>query len=282
MAKRIDLSIIIVNFNTKDFLKQCFESLKRVSKEIKEQEIIVVDNGSTDGSLEMLKKFKESENQNLKIIENKNNLGFAKAVNQGIKASLGKFILLLNSDIIVKRGAIKKMVDFLQKHSEVGVVGGRLLNPDGSVQGSCFNLPTISRVIKEFCFKGQPVLNKYFPQGNQPIEVEAVQGAVFLIPRKVIDKVGYAYRQTGPFDERYFMYFEDLDFCRRVRRAGFKVYYLPKAEFIHFQGASGRKISQKTYKWLAESSKIYHGRFKYYLLTGVIWLFQKWRKILKS
>ncbi len=96
----MDLSIIIVSFNTKKLLKQCLESIKSENKEIKEQEIIVVDNGSTDGSLEMLKKFKESENQNLKIIENKNNLGFAKAVNQGIKASLGKFILLLNSSVL--------------------------------------------------------------------------------------------------------------------------------------------------------------------------------------
>jgi N-acetylglucosaminyl-diphospho-decaprenol L-rhamnosyltransferase len=264
----MDLSIIIVSFNTKDVLKKCLESLPSLA------EIIVIDNGSKDGSPEMIKEFRKSKQPKIKLVENKENLGFARAVNQGIRLSQGNFVLLLNSDIIVKARAIEKMKSFAQKSPQAGVIGGRLLNPDGSIQGSCFRLPTLIRIIKEFYFNGEPVLSKYAPVGERPLEVEAVQGAVFLIPRKVLRKVGF-------LDERYFMYFEDLAYCRQVRKAGFKVYYLPEAEFIHFHGQSGRQIPERTYNWLVESSKIYHGKLNYYLITFIIWSGRKWRKILK-
>lgn len=260
------LSIIIVNFNTKDLLKKCLESIKLPF----DYEIIIVDNASTDGSLQSINSL---EWPNLKIIHNKENLGFARAVNQGIKESQGEFILLLNSDIIVKPKVIDKLVAFARQYPEAGVVGGKLLNLDGSTQGSCFNLPTVGWIIKEFWFgqKNFSVTQKYAPLGDKPIEVESVIGAVFLIPRKIINKIGL-------LDERYFMYFEDLDYCRRVRKNGYKVYYLPEAEFIHAHGASGKNISSQTHKWLVESSKIYHGKFKYYLITLIIRLGQKFFK----
>ena len=281
----MNLSIIIVNYNTKDLLRRCLRSIyDRYTVNIRRYtiEIIVIDNGSTDGSQGYIKdqilKIKNT-NQKSKIIGifNKRNLGFAKAVNQGIKQSTGEYILLLNSDIITKQDSIKIMLDFVKKHPEVGVVGGRLLNPDGTIQGSCFYLPAVWRAIKEFWLGAKEIsfFKKYAPEGKKPVEVEAVMGAVFLIPKKVIGKVGL-------FDEHYFMYFEDLDYCRRVRKSGFKVYYLPKAEFIHYHGASGRQISQKTHRWLVESSKIYHGEFKYWLITFIVWTGQKWQRFLKK
>ncbi len=257
------LSIIIVSFNTKDFLYRCLESLDF------NDEIIVVDNDSTDGSVQAINSFKS---KNLKIIVNKNNLGFAKAVNQGLKQAKGDYLLLLNSDIIVKPGSINKLIEFAEKHSEAGVVSGKLLNSDNSFQGSCFYLPTFLRITREFWFNGLSTLNKYVPLGDKSVEVEAVSGAVFLIPKKVLSKVGF-------FDERFFIYFEDLDYCRRVRQRGFKIYYLPGAEFIHGHGASGKKIPQQTQKWLSQSSKIYHGKIKYYLITFIIWTGQKWQKL---
>ena len=262
----MDLSIIIISFNTKDLLKKCLESLPSKT------EIIVIDNGSKDGSLEYLQKLKGIE-----VIVNEKNEGFAKAVNQGLRKSRGKYLLLLNSDVIVKKAAISKLIDFVQKETRAGVVGGRLLNPDDSYQGSCFYLPTLWRVILEFWLGKNDfsVMKKYSPAGQKPVEVEAIIGAVFLIPRKVINKVGF-------FDERFFMYFEDLDYCRRTRKAGFKVYYLPKAEFIHFHGQSGKNIPFQTHHWLVESSKVYHGRINYYLITFVVWLSQKCQKILKK
>ena len=259
----MNLSIIIVSFNTRDLLKKCLDSLPSSS------EIIVIDNGSTDGTVEMLKKTKEPK---IKLIENKENVGFAKAVNQGLRKAGGEYLLLLNSDIFVKKDALEKLVAFAKGQSQAGVVGGRLLNPDGSLQGSCFYLPTMSRIIKEFWLNGPSTLSKYTPLEDKPVEVEAVIGAVFLIPKKVLQKVGF-------FNERYFMYFEDLDYCRRVREAGFKVYYLPEAEFIHEHGASGKSIPQQTHRWLVGSSKVYHGTAKYYLITFIIWLGQKCQKI---
>lgn len=262
------LSIIIVNFNTQDLIKKCLESLKLSFN----YEIIVVDNGSTDDSIQLIKSLKL---KNLKVIANQTNLGFAKAVNQGLKKSQGEYLLLLNSDVVVKSESIEKIINFAKKHVKTGVIGGRLLNSDGSLQGSCFYLPTLSRIIKEFWFKGSSFLSKYAPSGKNPVEVEAVVGAVFLIPRKVLQKVGF-------FDERYFMYFEDLDYCRRVQKNGFKVYYLPEAEFIHLHGASGKGISEKTQKWLVESSQIYYGKIKFFLINFVIKSGQKCRKILEN
>jgi len=298
------LSIIIVNYNTKELLQKCLKSVISdqwlvVSKKTPitshqslTTEIIVVDNGSTDGSVEMVtsgqwlvasektKKTPITNHQSpatIRLIKNQTNLGFAKAVNQGIKQSRGEYLLLLNSDIVVKPNSIKRLVDFAKKHPGVGVVGGRLLNLDGSIQGSCFYLPTISRAFREFWLKQKkfPITQKYAPAGDKPVEVEAVVGAVFLIPKKVLAKVGF-------LDERYFMYFEDLDYCRRVRKAGLKVFYVPQAEFIHYHGLSGKKIPEKTQKWLVESSQIYHGCLKYYLLSLIIWTGQKCQKIFEK
>lgn len=267
----MDLSIIIVNYNTKELLQKCLESVFSEERGVRSWEIIVVDNNSTDGTREMVKKL-QSQHSELRTIFNKKNEGFAKAINQGIKQSRGEYLLLLNSDIIAKPNSIKRLVDFAEKHPGVGVVGGRLLNSDGSSQGSCFFLPTLWRVVKEFWLgnKRFSVVKKYVPEGKRPSEVEAVTGAVFLIPKRILSKVGF-------FNERYFMYFEDLDYCRRVRKTGLKIYYLPEAEFIHAHGASGQQIPQQTRQWLVGSSKIYHGKLRYYLITFIIWSNQKWQ-----
>ena len=271
LVKLMNLSIIIVNYNTRDLLQDCLKSIYVPYPKPYVFEVIVVDNGSTDGSLQSINSLKWP---NLRVITNKKNEGFAKAVNQGIRQSIGKNILLLNSDIVVKKDALVKLLAFVENHPQAGLVGGRLLNSDGLPQGSCFFLPTLWRVVKEFWLgnKGFSVVKKYVPKGKGPSEVEAVTGAVFLIPGKILAKVGF-------FDERYFMYFEDLDYCRRVRQAGLKVYYLPQAEFIHTHGASGKDMPEKTRQWLVESSKIYHGKCRYRLVTFIIWISQRWRKL---
>jgi GT2 family glycosyltransferase len=238
-------------------------------------EIIVVDNGSRDGSAKLAEsyKVKKTKNLTLKLIQNKQNLGFAKGVNQGIRQVEGKIIFLLNSDTVVKKGALGALLDFEKKFRPV-IVGAKLLNSDGTVQPSVFHLPTIGRAISEYWLGKKGSFSKYSPVEEKPVEVEAVVGGAMLISKEVIEKVGL-------FDERYFMYFEDLDYCRRARKIGFKIYYLPSARIVHQHGASGRNISTRTNRWLVESSKIYHGPAKHNLITLILRLGQKWQKILK-
>jgi len=164
------------------------------------------------------------------------------------------------------------MVKFAEKHLEAGVVGARLLNPDGSIQPSIYHFPTILGAKKEFWLGWRGSYEKYPLTGLHPVRVEAVTGAAMLIPRKTIEKVGL-------LDEQYFLYFEDLDYSRRVKCAGLEVYYLPSAEVIHHHGESAAEVRGQAYKWLCQSSKIYNGILEYWILTAILWIGQKWQKI---
>jgi GT2 family glycosyltransferase len=230
---------------------------------------MVVDNASSDGSVEMVKK----DFPQVKLIANKENVGFAKANNQGLKKIKSEYILLLNPDTRVKPGSLEKLIKFVREHPQAGIVGARLINPDGSAQPSVYHFPTLWRAIREYWFGQKGVYEKYAPQIKKPIEVEAVTGAAMLVTRKTIKKIGL-------LDERYFMYFEDLDYCQRVRDAGLKVYYLPQVEILHHHGRSAAKAGSKAYQYLVQSSKIYNGLAKYYLLFSILWLGQKWQKLL--
>ncbi|MFZ5932581.1 MAG: glycosyltransferase family 2 protein [Patescibacteria group bacterium] len=264
----MDLSVVTVNLNTK---KLTLESIKSVLKEGLNLEIIVIDNGSTDGSVEALEDL--AKKKLIKLIKNYRNLGFAKANNQGMKIAKGEYILLLNNDTIVKKGAIKKLLDFAKEIKEAGVVGSKLLNIDGSLQPSCFRFPTIKNAIRQYWFGKKGLFEKYAPKGKRATSVDAVVGAVFLI-------TPLARKKVGLLDERYFAYFEDIDYCRRVWKAGLKVYYLPEAEIIHHHGATFKKMADEEVRWkkLIPGSKIYHGIVKHYLINTVIWLGQKWQK----
>ncbi len=262
----MDLSIIIVSFNTRDLLEKCLDS---VAVGPVKAEIFVIDNASTDGSVEMIrKKFPK-----VRLIKNKENTGFARAINQGLREAKGENILLLNSDTQVKKNALKELLDF-EKASGPAIIGAKMLNKDGTVQASVFYLPTLRRAILEYWLGKKGYFSKYSPVGNGAQRVEAVSGGVMLIPRTIIEKIGI-------LDEKYFMYFEDLDYCRRATRAGFAIYYLPKAEIIHEHGASGVGIASSENQWrrLIPSSKIYYGDWRHCLITLVIWTGQKWEKI---
>ncbi|MFC1790739.1 glycosyltransferase family 2 protein [Patescibacteria group bacterium] len=273
------LSIIIVSFNTKKVLKKCLESLCLGCSGLAGRwEVVIVDNNSQDGSQREIKnQISKSKNPNqrlkvsVKAIFNKKNWGFAKAVNQGIKKSAGKYILLLNSDIICLKKSLTKLVQFASKRKKIGLVGGKLLYPGGQGQASVYHLPTAGRAIREFWLGQKGAYLKYLPQSPKPVRVEAVVGAVMLIPRSTIE-------QIGCLDEAYFMYFEDLDFCRRLKKAGLAVYYLPAAQFIHFHGQSGKKSPGKVTRFLVRSSKLYFGRSRYWLVSFILWTGQKWRK----
>ncbi len=277
----MELSIIIVNWNTKDLLLDCIKSIID-SKPKVGYEIIVVDNGSTDGSRASIKRLQNSlpaqagktprladGQAKLQLIENKENIGYSKANNQGIKAARGKYIFLLNSDTKVKKDAIDNLIEFSREHPEAGIVGSRLLNPNGTIQDSCFKAPGAINAIREHWF-GEKELGKFAPRGKDVVEVDVVVGASFLITPAAREKVGF-------LDERYFFFWEDLAYCRKVKKSGLKVYYLPSSEVYHYHGSTVRKVTGKSDAWrkLVPGSKIYHGVRKHCLITAVIRLSQK-------
>lgn len=278
----MDLSIIIPSYNTKELLRQCLKSVvsgqwlvtrkKRPTTNHQSlvTEIIVVDNGSTDSSVEYLKK--AAKDEMIQIILLDQNWGFAGAVNRGIKKAKGKFILLLNSDTIVQKNTLEGAIKFAQEHPQ-SIIGLQLVNPDQSIQPSAYHFPSISGAIKEFWLGKKDSYQKYYPKSFHPVKVDAVTGAAMLIPKKIIKKIGL-------FDEKYFLYFEDLDYCRRAQRMGFDVYYLPSVKVFHYHGAAGKEMPEITHQWLVESSKKYNGLVKYYLLTLIIWLGQKWWRLI--
>lgn len=277
-TKTLKLSIVIVNLNTKDLTIGCLRSIQKQAKDLK-FEVLLTDNGSNDGSVEALKKLKgESFWRNkLTLIFNKTNTGYAKANNQGIKKSKGEFILLLNNDTIVHKNSLQKLIDFAQRNPDVGVVGSRLLNIDGTLQSSCYHFPTITNAIREYLFGQKGLFEKFAPNGETPTTVDSVVGAAFLITPK-------AKKMVGMLDERYFAYFEDIDYCRQTWKKGLKVYYLPESVITHYHGATFKKLADDGQRWkkLIPSSITYHGFLKHYILYVILWAGQKWQKLTNS
>jgi GT2 family glycosyltransferase len=224
----MDVSIIIVSWNTRDYLLNCIRSLMRT--EASSCEVWVVDNGSKDGSASEVKQ----SFPRVRLIENDSNLGFAKAVNQGLQVFSGRYALLLNPDTEVKEGAIEKLLGFMEDHPEAGVAGVQLLNSDGTKQNSIANFPSLTTELFN-----KRTLRWLFPErfpGKErsyagAIEVDSVIGACMMVRRKAADDVGF-------LDEAYFLFLEETDWCFRMKKAGWKVYHVPQAEIIHFQGRS--------------------------------------------
>jgi len=272
----IELSIIIVNLNTKDLTVGCIRSVEKEAKNIS-FEVLLTDNGSNDGSVEAFKKIKGEKfwENRFTLILNDNNTGYAKANNQGIRRAKGKFIFLLNNDTVVHKDALQNLLKFVENTPDAGVVGSRLLNLDGSLQMSCYHFPTITNAIKEFWLGKKGLFEKFAPRDKVPVTVDSVVGAAFLMTPLAIKKVGI-------LDERYFAYFEDIDYCRQVWKQGLKVYYLPGSVITHYHGATFKKLGDEANRWrkLIPSSKIYHGLIKHYVINAILWLGQKWRKLL--
>lgn len=235
----MDLSILVVNWNTRDLLEECLKSIYSNVHKIS-FEVWVVDNGSSDGSREMIKE----QFPQVGLIENKDNLGFARANNQAIKRSSGKYELLLNSDTLVLENALEIMVDFMARNSRAGICGCRLLNEDGSIQPSCGGFPDLFTI-----FLHMTKLNYLYPgnrfsqrfvitdlDSNVIREVDWVMGACLMMRRETIEEVGL-------LDESFFIYHEELDWCCRVKDAGWKISYLPQAQIIHYRSRSYEKGS---------------------------------------
>ncbi|MCL4383971.1 glycosyltransferase family 2 protein [Patescibacteria group bacterium] len=260
----IELSIIIVTWNSCEITKKAIDSIRRYLKKIN-YEIILVDNASTDSTLKTFSKLKY-----LTYLHNSENLGFSKANNIGAKSAHGRYFLFLNSDMCFLDDSLLNMIEFLKSHSQIGAIGPQLLNLDSSLQASVFPPQTITNAFKEYWLKQSFSFSKYNPSGQLPTSVWAISGGAFLISHNL-------FSELGGWNESYFFYFEDLDFCTRLHQHNYQIYFYPQCRIIHYHGFSGKSLSSSANQWrrLIPSSIIYHGRFKHYLLSAILWLGQK-------
>jgi GT2 family glycosyltransferase len=250
----IDLSVVIVSYNTRELLKECLQSIFMNTENIS-FEIFVVDNNSVDHTGQMVK----DEFQEVKLIENKENKGFARANNQAMKLTSGRNVLLLNPDTKVLQDSLNKMVTFIDSRQDVAAVGCRLLNADLSLQPSCYRfpslVPTIAHILHLWILPGlkQSFILSSLEMKNYDMihEVDCVRGACLLVKAEVISQIGY-------LDEDYFMYTEEIDWCYRMKKAGLKIYYFPDSKIIHYRGQSTGENSPDMFIQRAKSLNLFY------------------------
>ena len=238
---KIDLSIIIISFNTREILTDCVKSVIKYTKGIS-YEIIIVDNDSKDGSLERIKEL-EKKHKEVILIDAKANIGFGRANNLGAKKAKGEYLLLLNSDTLVFDNAIAKSLENLKKIPDAGVYTCKLLNADKSVQASGGFFPTFGNVFAwQFFIDDLPLIGSHIPSFHPKLssydrnkQMDWVTGAFMIIPKKVFDEV-------GGFDENIFMYTEEMELCFRLGKLGYKTIYQITPAIIHLGGASGGSV----------------------------------------
>lgn len=256
----MDLSVIIVSWNVRELLEKCLLSLGEYRGDI-DLEIFVIDNASADGTVEKIRQ----QFPSVKLIASDVNLGFARANNLAIRQAVGEYVLLLNPDTEIFPDTLGKSLAFMSSHPDCGIMGPRMQFADGSPQPSVRRFPSLWPLLL-LLFK----LPKLWPQlkaindylaadfdYGRPQAVDQIMGAFMLIRREVIGKIGL-------MDERFFIWFEEVDFCLRCWQAGYKVYYNPDARIIHYGGQS---FSQQ--KTMANQSRFFKSAFKYFLKNGV-------------
>lgn len=253
----MDLSFIIVNWNTRDLILKCIESIKNDTMNMN-IEIIVVDNYSNDDSVACIR----SAYPEVRLICNKSNLGFAKANNIGLKASTGNRIALVNSDVQILKGCIPKMVLFLDRNPSVGLVGPKALNADLSLQATIRRFPSIldsfleAFGIKKIFLKSKVINGEFVGEIPQdlPVSVDVLYGCFWLTSREALERVGF-------LDERFFIYGEDIDWCKRYHNMGYKIIYYPDAEIIHYGGSSSGQMPNKFYLEMQKARSIYWAKY---------------------
>jgi hypothetical protein len=261
----VKLSIAIVNYKTAGLTQKLVASIFRDDKSV---EVVVLDNNSGDDLADRMVKYPR-----VKFIANAVNTGFAGGYNKAMDWCRGEYVLMLNSDIEVKPGALGRIVAAADELGGNAVVVGKLIFPDGTIQDSCFHLPTVWGAFKQYFLDIKGSYFMFQPPKTGNIRIPGAVMACYLIPRRIISSV-------GRLSEESFMYFEDIDYCRRLKWAGFLIYYCSGAEFLHHHGASSKVIGQtKAMEFTVKGSKIYHGPIKYAVLWLVLWLGQKWGRV---
>lgn len=262
------LSIVIVNWNTCQILRECLQSIYKSQVEF-DFDVWIIDNHSIDGSQAMIK----SEFPQVNLIENEVNYGFAKANNQAFNEVSGTYILMLNPDTIVDSFSIEKLVDFMEQTEDAGCAGSKLLNPDGTLQQSCYPFPTLLREAWRLMH-----LDKFYSIGTYematwsnvlPRSVDVVMGASLIIRNNLL-------RLLKGLDESYFIYSEEVDLCYRVKREGWNIYWVPESVVIHYGGQSTKQIAEEMFLELYRSKILFfkknYGLFSAFLYKILLWI----------
>jgi len=268
MSSQPDLSICIVSLLARDYLKDCLHSIADCEFPL-QMEIIVVDQNSGDGTVEML----QEGFPDVKVIQTPGNEGFTGPMNLAMQAAQGRYVVQLNPDTLILPGAFDQLCDFLEKHQGVGIVGPKVLNPDGSLQAPCRRGDARPWAVLSY-FTGLWKLfpDKAFYNGyllthldeDQVNPVDGVSGSCMVIRRKVIEEIGY-------LDELFFAYQEDADYCLRARKAGWEVYYYPKAIITHFGGQGGSRV--QPYRSILAWHKSYYLYYRKHFAADYFFLF---------
>jgi N-acetylglucosaminyl-diphospho-decaprenol L-rhamnosyltransferase len=254
MGVSVDISVVVVNWNVRDLLWRCLLSFN-LSREDFAIEVIVVDCASSDGSVEMVRR----EFPRVRLVASEENLGYARGNNVGMAQARGRYLLVLNPDTEPVGDVLARMARYLDAHPTVGALGPALRYPDGSLQSSRRRFPTLATAFCE-----STLLHQWFPNNrvarryhldDRPADVSQpvdwLVGAALMIRRQ-------AWQQVGPLDEGFFMYFEELDWCRRCRAAGWEIHYLPTVEIVHHEGKSSEQVTT------ARMIRFQHSKIRYY------------------
>lgn len=249
------ISVIIITFNSEETIKKCLESVFKYAPDV---EVLVVDNDSQDKTKEKVCKF----GKRVTLIESLKNLGFAKACNLAARQANGEFLLFLNPDAyLTQEKNLEKLSESLINNPQYGLVAPKLVLPNGEVQKTVRNLPTAWRAFQEYILKIKGAYDFYIPKCTTLCQVESVVGACLLIKKDVFESI-------GGFNEKYFLYFEDLELCRNIKKLSLRVGYLPEVEVEHVVGISGK--NQKTLELLYSSAKKYYGLPSFYIIEFII------------
>jgi len=264
-----EVTLIILNWNTFDLVEACLWSIRRTTAGL-DLEVMVVDNGSTDGSAERI----ERQYPDVRVVKNGRNLGFAAGNNRGVELSDSPFVLLLNSDAQLEVGSLQAILDLAKRNPRAGLVGARLVYPDGSFQAAYTPFPNLIQEMLILTGLGRLFYGAWYPSRGSQITREQmvagyVEGACMLVRRE-------AYLQAGGLDANYFMYAEDVELCYRMREEGWQVWYQPISRVIHLGGGSSRSRKPQReadlYRSRVQFFRRHYGKVSADLLKGLIFL----------
>ncbi|MBN1889222.1 MAG: glycosyltransferase family 2 protein [Thermoflexales bacterium] len=262
----IELSVVIVSWNVRDLLRRCVQSIFKFQVSSFKLEVIVVDNASSDGSAEMVR----SEFPQVRLVANGTNRGFTGGNNDGLAIARGRYVMLLNPDTQVLDDALATLVTYADAHPQIGALGPQLIYPDGSIQSSRRRFPSLCTALFESTWLQSlappGLLKAYYAldlPDDQAAEVDWLMGAALLVRREVVE-------QVGVLDEGFFMYSEELDWCKRIKDAGWQIVYLPEARVIHHEGKSSEQVAPQRHVYFQTSKVRYFRKHHGKLAAGVL------------